>query len=316
MLFLVVVLSFRDPVGVLLTILSVALATLFAIGGMGWVGDKFTVATSTLPVILFASGSSYAVHVLGRYYLLRRDKNVNESIREALLIVGPPLAIAAATTSVGFFSFVVTDVTPMRHFGVACGAGVLICWLTSLTLVPAVLSLWPRKSGSHAQLTRVGEWLVSLWNWSRRQRVPVIAAAILATVLCIRPMTRVSVRMEPRAFFRVGSEPWKAERFLTEKFGGATFITVAMHGDLDDPRTTREIARFEDYARSLGGVSQVQSILAYLRITNDAMGSGRRLPTTSAQAANLYAFLQGHGGISALSPARSAERAGERARKR
>src|SRR5437870_13359680 len=124
----------------------------------------------------------------------------------------------------------------------------------------------------------MGGWMVDLWCWSRRRRLAVIVACLLAAGMAVRPMTRVSVRMEPRAFFRVGSEPWKAEHFLTEKFGGATFITVAMHGDLDDPRTLREIARFEDFARSFSGVSQVQSILNYLRITNYAMGSGRRLP--------------------------------------
>jgi predicted RND superfamily exporter protein len=299
-LLLVVVLTFRDPVGVALTVISVALATLWVLGAMGWLGDKFTVATSTLPVILFASGSSYAVHVLGRFYLVQKEKPLHEAMPEALRIVGAPLFIAAATTSAGFFSFIVTDVTPMRNFGIACGAGVLICWVISLTLVPAVVALWPRASKPHASLHRVGDWLVDLWHWSRRRRVAVIVASLLAAGMALRPMTKVSVRMEPRAFFRVGSEPWKAERFLTDKFGGATFITVAMHGDLDDPATLREIARFEDYARSLEGVSQVQSVLSYLRLTNYAMGSGRKLPATAAQSSNLYTFLQGRAGVSSL----------------
>src|SRR5581483_9320399 len=127
-LLLVVIFSFRDPVGVVLTVVSVGFSVLVVLGGMGWFGEKFTVATSTLPVILFASGSSYAVHVLGRYYLLRASKPAGESIAESLRIVGPPLLIAAGTTAVGFFSFVATDVRPMRAFGIACGSGVLLCW--------------------------------------------------------------------------------------------------------------------------------------------------------------------------------------------
>src|SRR5207237_2214722 len=104
---------------------------------VGGLGVHFTVATSTLPVILFASGSSYAVHVLGRYYLVQKQLPLREAMAEALRIVRAPLAIAAATTATGFFAFVVTDVTPMRNFGIACGSGVLLCWLISLTLVPA-----------------------------------------------------------------------------------------------------------------------------------------------------------------------------------
>ncbi|HEY7955502.1 MAG TPA: MMPL family transporter, partial [Polyangia bacterium] len=177
-LLFVVVLSFRDPVGVVLTVASVAFSVLLVLGGMGLWGDKFTVASSTLPVILFASGSSYAVHVLGRYYLLRVDKPATEAIREALSIVGAPLAIAAGTTAVGFYSFVATDVPPMRAFGIACGSGVLLCWFTSLTLVPAVVTLWPRRSRPPRQLGIIGDWLVELWHFSRRHRAWVIAAAV------------------------------------------------------------------------------------------------------------------------------------------
>src|SRR5205807_10128350 len=136
-LLLVVIIAYRDLAGVLLTVASVAISTLVVLGAMGFAKESYNAATSTLPVILFASGSSYAVHVLGRYYLERARNSPREAIDRALAIVGPPVAIAGATTAVGFFSFVFTDVHPMRVFGLACGGGVIVCWLTSLTLVPA-----------------------------------------------------------------------------------------------------------------------------------------------------------------------------------
>src|SRR5205807_9256485 len=139
-------------------------------------GEKFTVASSTLPVMLFASGSSYAVHVLGRYYLLREQHDARGAIREALGIVWAPLLVAAGTTSVGFYSFVATDVRPMRAFGIACGSGVLLCWLTSLTLVPAVVVLWPRRATAHRSVSILGQWLVSMTHWARRHRVFVVVA--------------------------------------------------------------------------------------------------------------------------------------------
>jgi predicted RND superfamily exporter protein len=299
-LLLVVVFSFRDPVGVVLTVASVGFSVLVVLGGMGWFGEKFTVATSTLPVILFASGSSYAVHVLGRYYLIRKDNPGPESIRASLAIVGPPLLIAAGTTAVGFFSFVATDVRPMRAFGIACGSGVLLCWLTSLTLVPAVVMLWPRKPQPHRSVELIGEWLVKVWAFARERRLLVASLALVTAVVLFRPMLLVSVRMEPRAFFRVGSEPWLAERFLEEQFGGAHFVQVAVHGDLDDPSTLRELDRLEDFARSLPGVTQSNSPLGPLRLVNEVMGGGKRLPITRAQAANLYFFLEGEAGMTAM----------------
>src|SRR6185312_10868336 len=154
------------------------------------------VASSTLPVILFASGSSYAVHVLGRYYLLRAEHSAADAIKESLRIVGPPLAIAAATTAVGFYSFVTTDVRPMRSFGIACGSGVLLCWLTSMTFVPAVVALFPRKAQKELQLDRVGDALVAMWHWAQRHRRLLFVGALALGALTLGPTLRVKVRME------------------------------------------------------------------------------------------------------------------------
>jgi predicted RND superfamily exporter protein len=299
-LLLVVVLSFRDLVGVLLTVLSVAIATLSVIGAMGWAGETFNAATSTLPVILFASGSSYAVHVLGRYYLERARAPSGEAVRQALAIVGAPVAIAAATTAVGFVSFVFTDVRPMRVFGIACGAGVLSCWLTSLTLVPAVLSLWPRRAREGHKLLLLGEAMVLLWAYARRHRVWVLALAVAVGVAALKPMRRVMVRMDPRGFFRPGSEPARADEFLDERFGGSTFVQVALHGDFTDPATLRELERLGDFARALPNVTQVQSITQPLALVDEVMGGGLRLPATRAQASNLFFFLDGETGMRAL----------------
>jgi predicted RND superfamily exporter protein len=300
MLLLVVILSFRDPVGVVLTVASVVFSVMVVLGGMGWWGEKFTVASSTLPVILFASGSSYAVHVLGRYYLLRHGRDAKSAVEESLRIVGPPLLIAAVTTAVGFFSFVATDVRPMRAFGFACGAGVLICWLTSLTLVPAVVVLWPRKAQTDRRLSLVGDALVALWNWSRSHRWVVIIVAVAAAGALVAPMLRVKVRMEPRTFFRHGSEPWLAEKFMEDRFGGAHFIQIPVHGDLTDPWTLREVARVIDFARGQKGVTQVQGITDILMIGNEVMGSGDRLPSTQRRATDIYFSIEGQIGIDRL----------------
>ena len=299
-LLLVVILAFRDPVGVALTVGAVAFSVLIVIGGMGWWGEKFTVASSTLPVILFASGSSYAVHVLGRYYLLRADRSAAEAIKESLRIVGPPLAIAAGTTAVGFYSFVTTDVRPMRSFGIACGTGVLLCWLTSLTLVPAVVALFPRRAQKEVRLEALGNALVGLWHWAQRHRRLLFVGALALGALTVGPMMRVRVRMEPRAFFRQGSEPWLAERFLDRHFGGATFAQIWLSGDFDDPSTLRELGRLSDFARSLPSVSQVQSVLTPLILATNGMDGVTAIPWTRAQAANVFTFLQGQPGIRQL----------------
>jgi predicted RND superfamily exporter protein len=124
--------------------------------------------------------------------------------------------------------------------------------------------------------------------------------ALVAGLAALKPMRTVEVRMEPHAFFRPGSEPWQAEAFLDERFGGATFVQVALHGDFADPATLRELERLVDVASGLPHVTQVQAITQPLMLLSEVMTGERRLPRTAAQAANLYFFLDGQPGMRAL----------------
>lgn len=301
---LVILVVFRDPVSVLLIMLCVGWSTVVVMGVMGFVGEPFTAASGTLPVILFAAGSSYAVHLLGRYYLLGpaapRGRPSEPRILTAARIVGPPVAIAGFAVAAGFFSFLVMDIRPMRAFGLECAAGVLVCQLATWLLVPALIQLWPREREGAAASAMMGAFLARLAQWSRRHRWWVVAGSVAGGLAMVSPMRKVQVVMDPQAFFRQGSEPWRAQRFLEEHFGGAQFLQLDVKGPISDPAVLRELERFEQYARTLPGVTQVVSVLQPLTMVNEAMGGGRHVPETTAQVNNLLFFLEGEPSLRSL----------------
>jgi predicted RND superfamily exporter protein len=291
-LVLVILLSFRDIVGVLLTFWTVGFGTLVALGAMGFLGSPYTALTSTLPILLLATGSAYAVHVLGRYYLEREHSDPEVALAQSAMIVGKPVAIAAWTTIAAFLAFLVMDVRPMREFGMQVALGTLVCWITAMTLIPAVLTLLPRAP-SREQLLPFGDGLLRGFRFARRHRRVFTIGLVLLGGVALLPIPGVRARMDPQAFFREGSEPWQANQYFEEEFGGARFVQVLVEGDLDDPVHLRELARLVDFSRSVPGVSGVQSLVDPLAITTDVLGGGHRLPSTRAQAAQVYVFADG-----------------------
>lgn len=298
--FIIVLVSFHDWLAVVLTVGTVGLAGILIVGGMGLWGEPFTVITSILPVVLFAAGSQYAIHVLGRYYLLRARRPAPAAAMEAVGITGPPVTIAAATTALGFLSFLVMNIRPMRGFGLACAIGIGFCWLLSLTLVPVVVGRLPRPQQRPAHLSFVEDCMEGLWNLVQRWRLPVLGLAAVLLVVFARFASEVTVRMEPRAFFQPGSEPARAEAFLNSRFGGSQFVQVAVEGDLLHPQALRELRRLSVYARALPQVTQVQSILDPLTLVREAMGGGHGLPQSREQVGNLLFFLEGEPSVRTL----------------
>lgn len=315
--FAIVLLAFRGVLPVVLTVVTVALSVVLVLGLMGAVGEAFTVVTGTLPLILFASGSQYAIHILGRYYLLRGDSSQPTtgadsyrsrlaSARQAIQVAGPPVAVAAVNCALGFLSFAVMNISAMRSFGYACSLGVTLCLLFAVSLLPAVVARYERgtTAGEAAPFTGMGSLMLSLFDLARRQRVAVVALSVMAAAVCGAGILRVQVRMEPRAFFRPGSEPALAQRFLDESFGGAQFIQVLAErtdgGDLTDPRALAELRRLAAFARSLPGVTQVQSIIEPLSMVSAGMVGIRGLPSKQSQVEQLLFFLEGEASLRTL----------------
>ncbi|MCS6913822.1 MAG: MMPL family transporter [Myxococcales bacterium] len=298
--FLVVLASFRDWLAVLLTVGTVGVAGILVVGGMGLVGEPFTVVAGMLPVTLFAAGSQYAIHILGRYYLLRLREGPLESARGAIRIAGPPVTIAAVATSLGFLSFLVMNIAPMRAFGVACAVGIFFCWLLSMTVLPACVVAWPRPYHKHRQLLWAEQAMEDLWSFVVRYRWTVVAIIAVIFAAAVRFSTQVTVRMEPRAFFRPGSEPAEAQAFLDNRFGGSQFLLVAVEGDVTHPHALRELRRFATCARALPGVTQVQTFLDPLLLVSQAMGLGRGLPAARSQVGSLLFFIEGEPSFRAL----------------
>lgn len=70
-----------------------------------------------------------------------RFGDLTEALRRTAGGIGGPLAVAAAATSVGFFSFVPTNYTGVSDLGLIAGVGMLIALALNLTLLPALLVL-------------------------------------------------------------------------------------------------------------------------------------------------------------------------------
>jgi uncharacterized protein len=64
-----------------------------------------------------------------------------EALKRTAGIVGAPLSIAAATTAVGFLSFVPTAYTGVSDLGLISGVGMIIALVLNLTVLPALLVL-------------------------------------------------------------------------------------------------------------------------------------------------------------------------------
>lgn len=124
---------------------------------------------------------------------LRSEQANHSSIDAALIaagtITGRSLILAAAAITVGFLAFVPTAYVGVSQLGAIAGIGMSVALAMSLTLLPALIKLWPPSGALHESNM---PWLIATDRFvlSRRRLVLGAAAAAALLGLALSPLLR------------------------------------------------------------------------------------------------------------------------------
>jgi hypothetical protein len=120
--------------------LAVGLAITAAIG-MLLVGT-LNLISIYFAVLFVGLGVDFGIQFSVRYRAERHDvDDVREALLQAGRRAGAPLTLAALATAAGFLSFLPTVYKGVSELGLIAGIGMLIAFTTSITLLPALLSV-------------------------------------------------------------------------------------------------------------------------------------------------------------------------------
>ena len=100
----------------------------------------------TMPSLVYVATTSGAIHLANYYRDQLAETGVQEgaagrAVHHALL----PLSLATGTTAVGLATLAVSELVPIKMFGIFSAIGVVVSFVVIITLMPAVLELFPPK---------------------------------------------------------------------------------------------------------------------------------------------------------------------------
>src|SRR3989304_5466701 len=118
------------------------LEMMWMMGAMGIMGYNFDVMVMAVMPISLGLGIDYAVHIHTRYEEERKEGNDPvQSAKKTIDTSGKALVYCVLTTVIGLGSLLLSEVPPVRNFGVLASISVVSNMILSLTFIPAVLAL-------------------------------------------------------------------------------------------------------------------------------------------------------------------------------
>lgn len=133
---------FRSVGGVACLCWSLTVGTLITFAVAKLTVGHLNIASAFLSSIVVGNGINFGILVLARYCEERRRGTfADEALRLAMLGTANGTAAAALAAGVAYLSLIATPFRGFRDFGIIGGAGMVLCWLSAYTVLPAGLSL-------------------------------------------------------------------------------------------------------------------------------------------------------------------------------
>lgn len=303
----ILLLGFRTVRGVVLPLLTAAIAITWSMGIMVLLGFEMSMISNNIPIILLAVGSAYTIHVLNRINQCRVT-DPEKALRIALSYIIIPVILAALTTMIGFISFVFGAYLSMiRDFGIFTALGTFFTAILSIFFVPAVISAQYKTVKDPAKLEKKyhksilsDSVLAPLENLLFRHPRNILITWSILILVSIGGIFMIKRSVNIQEYFRKADPTREAERIVTEKFGGSKPIFVLFKGDIQSPEVLRIMEKTEEHMKKSPDITYTQSVADLISEIMFVIGEGKEIPDEKAKIEQLWFLLEGNEVMSQL----------------
>lgn len=254
---LVMALLFRRVVGVTAPMIVVFSSIFGMVATVFLWGDLLNNITAGAPNMITAVSIADAIHLVASYFMLRGSYTDKRAlITDVIRINALPVFLTTLTTAIGFYSLTAGNIIPLQMLGYTAGLGAIFAWLTSMTLVPALLSLVPLPkvtadvaaepvdSGSpSAEPMPSQNWATRFVDVVIRRRVTVTAVSALVVVLAVIGVLRIELDSDFRTMFPDDNVTMVDMTWIESRLGGSGDLEIVFEAPARAESDAVQLAR-------------------------------------------------------------------------
>ena len=223
-------LIFRDYRWVVIPIFVCTLSALFMLGILGYTDWRMTVISSNFVAVLLVVALALAIHLVVRYRELEaKEPDLGRAERAVMAarLMFVPCFYTAVTTMVAFTSLVVAGIKPVIDFGWMMTAGIVVAFVLSFALVPALIAVLPASAAKGATDTlSVTRWFASLVE--RFGGLVLLVTALLVMLIALG-LSRLQVENRFIDYFKDTTEIYQGMELLDSRLGGTIPLDIILY---------------------------------------------------------------------------------------
>ncbi len=211
---IILLLFFRSVSTTLLSLVVVVLGVVWSFGILQLFGYKLTLLNALIPPLVVVIGIPNCIYFLNKYHTSYiSSDNKHDSLVNMVSKMGVVTLFCNITAAIGFAVFALTKSAILKEFGAVAGISIMLIFVISFILLPAVLSYLPAPGKSQTRYLEnkwITNFLLSLENWVLHRKTLVSILTIAAVIFSVIGV----FKLESRGFI-VDDLP-KTDRIYTD----------------------------------------------------------------------------------------------------
>ena len=249
--------------GLLLRAVTPVVATLFVMlfsiaGAMGvgaLLGYKINPVSGAAPIIILTICVASCVHILMSFMAAYRNQGESKAnaIQQALTINFKSIALTSLTTAVGFLSMNFSEAPPFRELGNISAAGIVMAFILSYSLLPALLCILPikQKAPSSQKATLLGAVVQCAENLVLAYPKLIVAVGIGLGLMLSAAAFKNELNEDFVRYFDESFDVRKSTEFALNNLSGVSIIEYDIQagefGSVTDPNYLKHLDGFTQW---------------------------------------------------------------------
>lgn len=282
------------PIGV------VTLALVWTFGLMALLGSRVTPLTTPMVQLVLAVASADAIHLVWDFFSREHEASGEPPVLQTMKDLIRPCFYTTLTTVAGLASLCISQLKPLRDFGIFAGVAVTLALVITFTFGAALLSLAraePTAPGGSATLRGLNALLARLGSPSRGFQLASLGLTLALVGLALASAPRIEIGANLLGFYHDDDPAYVDVLAVEDALGGMApleYVIRTRPDGLLDPDTVQAMDAFATELEAQGSVTKTLSVADNLRDLHGTMlgmGTPARLPRLSADLIGQYYLL-------------------------
>ena len=266
----VLVLYFWSATLLGILVCSLVLSTVAAFGVAVFTVGHLNAATAFLGAIIAGNGVNYGILLIARYLEERRKREVDDALAVAIHGTLHPTLVASLGAAIAYGSLAATSFRGFADFAAIGAVGMLLCWVGSYTLLPALvlhLAANPRLPNGQPILGRVLARVLGFRHPGRVVAATVLIAAIGAVItyryIAADPFEYDVRNLRSNGADAVEGRTWmlRSDAAFGRGISGETYIAVDQLADVDKVLAALGRADLPGRPPTIGRIRSVRDVV-------------------------------------------------------